>query len=79
LTAAALIRWSAAVEMISTLGTSAMSRDTVDNGSGRLSSGAGAECEVESTSVMLLLLHGDRPGPAVTPERNTRGWPVVQV
>ena len=30
-------------------------------------------------SVMLLLLHGDRPGPMVTPEWNTRGSPVVQV
>ena len=70
LTAAALIRCRAAAEMISTLGTSAMSRETVDTGSG---------CEVAPGSVMLLLLLGDRPGLLVTPERNTRGYPVVQV
>jgi hypothetical protein len=55
----------------------------VDNGSGRLSSAAAgweaSGCEVAPESVMLLLLHGDRPGSLVTPERNIQGPPVVRV
>jgi hypothetical protein len=30
-----------------------------------------AGCEVEMGAVVLLPLHGDRPGPVVTLERNT--------
>jgi hypothetical protein len=56
--------------MISTAGTSAMSRDAVERGPGS---------EVASASVMLLLLHGDRPGLLVTPEWNIQGPPAVRV